>query len=180
MLFKANCALSIPAASKDPSVDQSLQPKTIRICFAHLPLATTVTRAPAGSPLHPTAPGQQLVLSCRIPSWDEILSKGGVADQNELLNGIDGKVGVFCEILGGQVPGLALESVIERVWFGDVIYPGVGHGNESTMGMYEGHGDLAVGGWAGDEGENQSLSPSGCGRIRIRAHDVVLQISTLR
>jgi hypothetical protein len=128
--LSVNCALYLPPASKEPSADPARQPKTIRICFAHLPLATKVAKAPAGSTNHPTAPGQSLVLSCRMPSWEEILAKGGVQHQDDLFVGGDGKAGVFCEILGGSRPGVKGETILERVHFGDVVFPGVGVGRE--------------------------------------------------
>lgn len=86
-------------------------PKTIRITFASLPLATKVAQAPPGSIARSDEDdnAQHLVLRCKIPTSQQVQQSGTVIEQ-------DGKVALYCELVATTDDG---DSVVDRVWFGD-------------------------------------------------------------
>lgn len=93
----------------------------IRLCFGSYPLATRVARNPQPPPIHqPMEPGQELLLKCDIPTWDELVDRGCAGQPGQESS----RVYLFCEVLRpNQVPGQA-EHVLQRVWFGDFDYSG--------------------------------------------------------
>lgn len=107
-ILSVHCTLLLDNPTNQPSAHQ---PKVIRLCFAHLPLATHVARAPIPSAAHPlsTIGNQDLTLSSKIPDAREILKDGQLG----------GRLGLYCEILEG---GQEDEVVLERIWFGDFDY----------------------------------------------------------
>lgn len=113
-LYTAALADSTPDGTPAP-------PKTIRLCFSALPLATRVARAPAELLAPSLTPGaQDLVLSCKIPTKQQV-DAAGIVHSSEA----EGRVSLYCEILGGGGSVLG-EAVAERVWFGDYDYEGGG------------------------------------------------------
>lgn len=123
-LFTA--ALSDPTPGAAPS-----PPKTIRLCFSSLPLATRVGRAPPNSIVPSAVQGaQDLVLSCKIPTREQVEAAGVVHSVE-----VEGRVALYCEILGGGGSALG-EAVLERVWYGDFDYEEeereVGEGSSSA------------------------------------------------
>jgi len=147
-------ASSSSSTSNQSAYDPS-RPKIIRVCFAGKPVATYVARAPAESIAHPpSAPeDQDLILSCTIPSWAELLEAGAVGDGGVDRSGT-GRVGLFCEILagGGPAGGPPVdEHILERIWFGDFAFM-MGDAQFAEGGAVPIEG-LALGGWVpGDAG----------------------------
>ncbi|KAL7416316.1 hypothetical protein BDY24DRAFT_230074 [Mrakia frigida] len=137
-----NCTL-FPTLKNNSNLDPSHPPaKTIRLCFGSLPLATKVARAPGSAPAD--AGGQDLLLSCRVPTWENV--QAGLPGGKPGMGG--GRVGVHVEILGASAGG-GEERVLERVWFGEFEFLGVngtgGSGEEEEMSG----GMEVVGGWGG-------------------------------
>lgn len=96
---------------------------TIRLCFANLPLATRVARlesnfARSGRSMVSPPGSQELELSCGIPEWDDVLG----SSPKLKLGGIEGRVSLFIEVLGGGGP--TGERVLERIWYGEFEYFG--------------------------------------------------------
>ena len=109
-LFTAALADSTPGSAPSP-------PKTIRLCFSSLPLATRVGRAPPNSIVPSAVQGaQDLALSCKIPTREQV-EAAGIVHSSE----VEGRVSLYCEILGGGGSALG-EAVVERVWYGDFDY----------------------------------------------------------
>lgn len=150
MLASASSSSSASNASAyDPS-----RPKIIRVCFSSLPVATYVSRAPKESIVHPpSAPeDQDLVLTCTIPKWDELVAYGGASDSYVDPAGT-GRIGLFCEILASPSGGMSTgdEQVLERIWFGDFAFM-MGDAQTVDASAVEG---LAIGGWtANDTGQS--------------------------
>jgi hypothetical protein len=101
----------------------------IRLCFGSYPVATRVARNPHPQPLPPAPaqggppveqqPGQELLLRCEVPSWDELVDRGSVQPGEQA-----GRVYLFCEVLRpNQVHGQP-EHVLQRVWYGEFDYHG--------------------------------------------------------
>jgi len=118
-LFTAALADSTPGAAPSP-------PKTIRLCFSSLPLATRVGRAPPNSIVPSGVQGaQDLALSCKIPTREQVQATGVVHSSE-----VEGRVSLYCEILGGGGSALG-ETIVERVWYGDFDYED-GEGSSSA------------------------------------------------
>lgn len=115
------CSLFTDALS-DPSLGGSSQamPKTIRVSFGSLPLATKVAQAPPGSIAQQhdeddDQPKQSLQLRCKIPTREQVVKSGTVVEE-------DGKVALYCELIA-RTPQKE-DSVVDRVWFGDFDFNG--------------------------------------------------------
>lgn len=155
---------SSSSSTSNQSAHDPSRPKIIRVCFAGRPVATYVARAPAESIAHPpSAPeDQDLILSCTIPSWAELVEAGAVGDGSVDRSGT-GRVGLFCEILAGGPAGAPPvdEHILERIWFGDFAFM-MGDSQFAEGGPVPIEG-LALGGWVpGDVGACRALLRKHC------------------
>jgi hypothetical protein len=91
-------------------------------------------------------PGQDLALSCKVPLHADVLIAAGKNGRDAGI-GPGGSVGLYCEVMGVSDPGGA-ERVLDRIWFGEMLFEGAGSSSMMQTRSSEG---LTIGGWTGEE-----------------------------